>query len=71
MKGGGVIIVTPAFQRFEIKDLRGCGGGGHQTHRQTEVAPEPPHVKGQSPVATSCQFGSSAPILRAKVQTSR
>jgi hypothetical protein len=51
--------------------LRGCGGGGHQTHRQTEVAPEPPHVKGQSPVATSCQFGSSAPILRAKVQTSR
>src|SRR6056297_2147388 len=68
----GVIILGPTVQVLEAEDriawvrLTWHSTSRHET-RQKKCCTEPCN---HSPVATSCQFGSSAPIRRAYVQTS-
>ncbi len=64
----GVIVLRPAVERLELQNLRRRGAGGRRHGTDRQRTDEGTH---HSPVATSCQFGSFAPMRRSNVQTSR
>ena len=64
---GGVIVLGPTAELLETEQLGTRRRGERQPEGQGQCRRAPDH----SPVATSFQLGSSLPMMRPKVQTSR